>query len=186
MVVCIIFILLSVRDCLTKQRSSAGEVASQVEYSKLGQKEDNFDVESGMNEETWEEDWTDLPESSPQVGYSNSISLSSSRSNSAQDFAPSSSSLGMGGGSGSIGTGSHAPGSSSSSSSSSGSGNGSSSGRIGGLDFKPIGSLDLPHSTQRAAASDSRSSSTPPVPRVVSKRPPVAAPSDTDFFAVRL
>ena len=185
-VVCIIFILLSVRDCLTKQRSSAGEVASQVEYSKLGQKEDNFDVESGMNEETWEEDWTDLPESSPQVGYSNSISLSSSRSNSAQDFAPSSSSLVMGGGSSSIGTGSNAAGSSSSSSSSgSGNGSGSSSGRIGGLDFKPIGSLDLPHSTQRTAASDSRSSSTPPVPRVVSKRPPVAAPSDTDFFAVR-
>ena len=180
-VVCIIFILLSMRDCLTKNRSSAGEVASQVEYSKLGQKEDNFDVESGMNEEeTWEEDWTDLPESSPQVGYSNSISLSSSRSNSAQDFAPSSSSLGMGGVSSSIGTGSgaHAPGSSSSSS--------SGSGRIGGLDFKPIGSLDLPHSTQRTAAPDSRSSSTPPVPRVVSKRPPVAAPSDTDFFAVRL
>ena len=172
------------RDCLTKNRSGAGEVASQVEYSKLGQKEDNFDVESGMNEEeTWEEDWTDLPESSPQVGYSNSISLSSSRSNSAQDFAPSSSSLGMGGVSSSIGTGSgsHAPGSSSSSSS----GSGSSSGRIGGLDFKPIGSLDLPHSTQRTAASDSRSSSTPPVPRVVSRRPPVAAPSDTDFFAVR-
>ena len=180
-VVCIIFILLSMRDCLTKNRSSAGEVASQVEYSKLGQKEDNFDVESGMNEEeTWEEDWTDLPESSPQVGYSNSTSLSSSRSNSAQDFAPSSSSLGMGGVSSSIGTGSgaHAPGSSSSSS--------SGSGRIGGLDFKPIGSLDLPHSTQRTAAPDSRSSSTPPVPRVVSKRPPVAAPSDTDFFAVRL
>ena len=174
--------LLTVRDCLTKCRTSAGEIASQVEYSKLGQKEEVFDVESGMNDETWEEDWTDLPESSPQVGYSNSVS--SSQSSSAQDFNPpstsisTSQSMGGMGMSSSIGTGSSQGAGGSSSSS------GSSSGRIGGLDSKPIGSLDLSHSMQRTPAADSRSSSTPPVPRVVSKRPPVAAPSDTDFFAV--
>ena len=200
-VVGIFFVILSVRDCLNKRR--AGEPAiAQVEYTKLNQREDIHDVEQGLAEETWEEDWTDLPESSPSSGINTGIHTAGfSRSDnaySATPAAPSSSFLGQQNSSGRGGGSNQGTGTGSGSikglggksitglSSNNNNGNG---GRVSESEsYKSTGPSDFSSSLQRNRSTDSaRSTSSTPPPtgtRAISKPPPPGSSSDTDFFAV--